>query len=206
MRNVHWIGILALAALLGAAGPATKPIVDLATPKAAVDTFAHAMQRGDVATALAASLVDARTAPFITAIVQGEGAQQALAEAAGARFGAAGRRTFRVLWSPRLLAIKASSVHRAGEWAIFAGVPMPVILKKEPGGWKMDWPVMAQGQDVDRITRQGQERAQCAADLMREINAGQYQTAQQAERALLAKVAATTQPATPPATTAPAAR
>jgi hypothetical protein len=198
--------MLTLAALLGAAEPATKPVVDLSTPKAAVDTFAHALQRGDTATALAVTIPDAQHAPFITAFADCCGQEQRQAEAVAARFGAAAGRRYQSYAVRTLLRVRAAQIHLDGDRATLAGSDIALTLRKTPEGWKVDGNAMVQGANVAKVTRLFARWAEINIEITQQVKAGRYGSADEMDAAWKARLNAPAPPATAPATAPAPAR
>jgi hypothetical protein len=206
MRSVHWIGILTLAALLGAAEPATKPVVDLSTPQAALHTFAQAVRRGDTATALAVTIHDAQRAPFITAAAELCGQQHRLAEAVAARFSAAEAQRFESDDMHALLQVDAATIHLHGDTATLSRPGGDLTLRKGAEGWKLDINTLIPPQAVAQVVRDLPSMLRATAEITQQVKVGRYASAAEVQAALKTRLEAPSPPATAPSTTAPVAR
>jgi hypothetical protein len=206
LRRFYWIGVLTWATLLGAAGPATKPAVDLSTPKAVVDTFAHALQGSDAATVLAVAIHDEQRAPFITAWADLCHQQHQLAEAVAARFGAMEAKPFESVSVRTLLETDAAKIRIDGDRATLPRSVGDLSLRKGPQGWKVDVNALVPPQSAAAATRGLLRWARATAEITQQVNAGRYASAAKVEAAWKVHLQARTPPATAPSTTAPSAR
>jgi hypothetical protein len=199
LRSVHCLGILTLALLLGAGQPATKPAIDLSTPQAALQTFAHALQRGDAATALAVTIHDAQRAPFIAAAAELCGQQHRLAEAVAARFSAAEAQGFESDDMHALLQLDAAKIHLNGDTATLSRSGGDLTLRKGAEGWKLDINTLIPPQSVAQVVRGLPSMLRATAEITQQVKTGQYASAAEVEAALNTLLKASMPPATAPA-------
>jgi len=173
LPRVHCLAILTLAALLAAAKPATRPAVDLSTPRSALNTFADALQHGDVPTAMAVSLNDAVSTPLVETMVKFSGTQQKLLDAAAARWGEEVRHMVKPDFVSELQQLAETKVELQGPLARFTrDDPTPVLLRKSPEGWKVDARAMAKGVDVLQDMQAYNAMAVLEAEVTKEITSG----------------------------------
>jgi hypothetical protein len=174
-----------LICLTFARGATADSTPDLSTPKKAALAFAHAMERGDVAGAEAASIGSAEDDHLLQVIAGLVGAARQLRDAGVARFGDAGKS----IVSCDTIANLSQQIATAGE-SITGNTAIvvhpreidPMKLRRgDDGQWKVDLAAMSDKQSKMRvIPRVTKVLTTGAADL----RAGKYHTAADANDAI----------------------
>jgi hypothetical protein len=205
-RTFHWIGIVTLAALLGAAESATKPAVDLSISKVTVDTFARALEQADAPTALAVTLRNEQRSPFARALLKCINREGQLAETMATRFGEAERKRFPSLRIQTVLRADVPKAHRDGDTATPGDGLQTVILSKRPEGEKLEVNGVVQPAEVAMFIAALRRETRATAEVTRQLNAGRYASPDEVTAAYRTLMQAPAHPAPAPATTAPSDR
>ncbi len=162
---------------------------DLSTPKGAAQTFASAMESGDVETAKRAST--GADPKMIETMAKAMGSMKKLKEAAISKFGDEGKRitsdsgdldlTRKVNEAEEKIEGDTATLTTKGDM----GTPMK--LKKIDGSWKVDGSEMA-GPAAGMGIAMFEAAAKAADELANEISAGKYKTADEAKTAMTQKM------------------
>ena len=173
----------------------TVPAPDLSTPLAAVTTYFQAIDRGDVATAEAASIHDAKNEKFIEGVIAEDKAQQKYRDAAVKKFGADQRLSGMGSCQLPIDLAKQGKVHENGDVAEI-GEHGDFHCRKVDGNWHLD--LVRQNADMkalDQTIKYLTESAKNYADFANQVAAGNWKSLDEAEKA---RTAAASTPPPPP--------
>ena len=183
--QLRFVSALAAVVLMGMVVGCNK--VDLSTPKAAAKTFAHAVDKGDADTAVAASTgADPKT---MTSFVSFVSSMKKLQDATKSKFGQDSMGGQQMpSFADMEKKVDEADVKENGDTATLSakGDLNGITLKKVNGDWKVDFSDMSKG--ATQMPGGMDAMSKAASDTADEINAGKYKTAMEAQMALGQKV------------------
>ncbi len=190
--------------------PSGTVTVDLSSPKAAVKTLAAAQVAGDQSAMKAVLLSDgANEQRMCTAMTEMAASIADFDRGLIGKFGPA--ETMKVMGDPaEILKENLDGIDHAtekvdGETATLSSNPSPqgtMTLKRVGGQWRVmvgDLAKAGSAEDVQKTLESAEKGTAAYRDLLAEVNAGKFATAEDARTALTAKMMALTGAAAPPA-------
>ena len=182
------VPLLVLSAVLLGGGPPTQPTIDLSTPLHAVESWARAMETGNVAEVRKVGIGTAETYELMTPMIRVQGAARKMTDAAVARFGNAGNNvTSPAAPLPTQLKAKLTETIIGDTASVGPEHEGGIKLKNTPDGWKIDFQATASPDFRERATKMAPLYADMEKTLLGSaalIASGQYKTADEARNHL----------------------
>ena len=184
---------MAATIVAGMGGSVFAESPELATPKLGVLAFVRAMEQDSPEAFAAVTLGAEPDRKLFVPLIHMVGAAKDLEKAARQKFGKAGRVVVRDSPAAGLeVQVQESTVTITGDSAIVRHAQddgaEPLTLRKTSDGWKVDLTAIQRRQEMASAAPSVERLEKALSDTAGDIRAGKFQSAEEAERALLQRM------------------